>query len=143
MLLQIPKTLDTFPAPNNAIHNVFNEETDMWVITAYFTEPGIFLLLSVLQQMFILGISLKWYFQSISIHGDRSSKTTKRSKNRDHQITKNNWGTLVRKWWRKFVRVKKYVEFYIKQWFVSVYLFKEWFIGKSEDLWKLMKQCTY
>ncbi|XP_067940980.1 uncharacterized protein [Watersipora subatra] len=36
----IPKTLSTYPAPNNAKYHVFNEESDMWVVTAYFTDPA-------------------------------------------------------------------------------------------------------
>lgn len=37
---QIPKTLSDYPAPQNSKYKVFNEEKEMWVVTAYFTEPG-------------------------------------------------------------------------------------------------------
>jgi charged multivesicular body protein 7 len=37
----IPKTQSaTYPEPQNAKYHVFNEETNMWVITAYFVNPA-------------------------------------------------------------------------------------------------------
>jgi len=35
-----PASTPNYPIPNNKKHHVFNEEPNMWVITAYFVEPA-------------------------------------------------------------------------------------------------------